>query len=209
MSGLLDLYLVTDSGLCGPRGVVATVSAAVRGGVTLVQVREPTMTTRELCALVRAVQLALAGSGVPLVVNDRLDVALATGADGVHLGQSDLPPLDARRLGGPELIIGLSVSTTQQVREACALPPGTVDHLGVGPVWATATKTEAAAPLGLAGTAALVALSTLDCVAIGGISTARSGSVRATGVQGIAVVSAVCAAADPAQAAADLGGSRS
>lgn len=209
MSGLLDLYLVTDSGLCGPRGVVATVSAAVRGGVTLVQVREPTMTTRELCALVRAVQLALAGSGVPLVVNDRLDVALATGADGVHLGQSDLPPLDARRLAGPELLIGLSVSTTQQVQEACALPTGTVDHLGVGPVWATATKTEAAAPLGLAGTAALVALSTLDCVAIGGISAANAASVRATGVEGIAVVSAVCAAADPAQAAADLRGSRS
>ncbi len=208
MSGLLHLYLVTDSGLCGPRGVPATVAAAVRGGVTLVQVREPGATTRELCALVRAVQEVLTGTGVPLVVNDRLDVALATGADGVHLGQSDLPPLDARRIAGPDLLIGLSVSTAEQVVDAGALPAGTVDHLGVGPVWATATKTEAAAPLGVAGTAALVALSTLGCVAIGGIGPTNAASVRATGVRGIAVVSAVCAAADPELAAAALRGDR-
>lgn len=208
MTGPLDLYLVTDSGLCGPRGVPATVAAAVRGGVSLVQVREPGATTRELCTLVRAVQAVLAGTGVPLVVNDRLDVALATGADGVHLGQSDLPPLDARRLAGPDLLIGLSVSTAEQVTKACALPTGTLDHLGVGPVWATATKTEAAAPLGLAGTAALVALSSLDCVAIGGIGPANVASVRATRTQGVAVVSAVCAAADPEQAAAALRGDR-
>ena len=200
----LTLYLVTDGGLCGDRGVVETVRAALAGGVTAVQVREPRATTRELCALSTAVHEVLAGSGVPLVVNDRLDVALAVGAEGVHLGQSDLDPEDARRIGGPDLLIGLSVSTLEQVAHAGALPPGILDHLGVGPVQATATKPEAAAPLGLSGTARLVAASALPCVAIGGVGPANATAVRATGVAGLAVVSAICTAPDPAAAAAAL-----
>jgi thiamine-phosphate pyrophosphorylase len=204
VSDYLDLYLVTDTGLCGSRGVVETVRAAVNGGVSAVQVREPSATTRQLHALALAVHEVLEGTGVPMIVNDRLDVALAVGAAGVHLGQSDLPVEDARRLAGPGFLIGLSVSTAEQVAQACALAPGTVDHLGVGPVFATATKPEAAAPLGLAGTAELVALSTLPCVAIGGIGTANAADVRATGVAGIAVVSAVCSAPDPAAAAVAL-----
>lgn len=200
MTGYLDLYLVTDTGFCGPRGVVETVRAAVKGGVSAVQVRAPGVTTRELYAMARAVREVLDGTGVPMIVNDRVDVALAVGAQGVHLGQGDLPVEDARRLG-PDLLIGLSVSTPEQVAQACALPPGTVDHLGVGPVFATATKPEAATPLGVAGTAELVALSTLPCVAIGGIGTANAAEIRATGVAGLAVVSAICAAPDPAAAA--------
>jgi thiamine-phosphate pyrophosphorylase len=165
----LTLYLVTDSALCGERGVLETVRAALPGGVTAVQVREPGATTRELCALSRAVHEVLAGTGVPLIVNDRLDVALAVGAEGVHLGQSDLDPADARRLGGAGLLIGLSVSTPEQVAHAAARPAGTLDYLGVGPVHATTTKPEAAAPLGLDGTRQLVAASPLPCVAIGGV----------------------------------------
>ena len=199
----LDLYLVTDSALCGPRGVVETVRRALPGGVTAVQVREPRATTRELCALSRELLAVLAGTGVPLLVNDRLDVALAVGAQGVHLGQSDLPAEGAHRVA-PELLLGLSVSTPEQAAAA----PDWLDYLGVGPVRATATKPEAAAPLGLAGTAALVAAARVPCVAIGGIGPANAAEVRSTGVAGIAVVSAVCAADDPAAAAAALRGRR-
>lgn len=200
----LDLYLVADSTLCGPRGLVTTVAAAVAGGVTLVQLREPGASTRELCRLGTALQEVLADAGVPLVVNDRVDVALAIGAAGVHLGQSDLDVRTARRLVGDDLVIGLSVSTAGQVAEAARLPAGTVDHLGIGPVFATATKPKAAAPLGLAGTAELRAATALPCVAIGGIGPANLEAVRATGVDGVAVVSAICAADDPAAAAARL-----
>ena len=197
----LDLYLVTDTALCGPRGVVETVRRALPGGVSAVQVRDPRATTRELCALSRALLEVLAGTGVPLLVDDRLDVALAVGAQGVHLGQSDLPAEDAHRIA-PELLLGLSVSTAAQV----ALAPDWLDYLGVGPVHATPTKPEAAAPLGLEGTAALVGQARVPCVAIGGIGPANAAAVRATGVAGLAVVSAVCAADDPASAAAALRG---
>jgi len=204
----LSLYLVADTGLCGDRGVVSTVRAAVRGGATAVQVREPLATTRELLALAEAVHAALAGTGVPLLVNDRLDVALAVGAEGVHLGQSDLPVPHARRVAGPDLLIGLSVSTFDQVAQAQAWPPGTVDYLGVGPVYATATKPKAPPALGLARTAALAAAATLPCVAIGGITGGNAVSVWETGVAGLAVVSAVCAVPDPQAAAAELHAAR-
>lgn len=202
----LTLYLVTDSALCGGRGVVDTVRAAVAGGVTAVQVRETTAGTRELCTLTRAVHETLAGSGVPLFVNDRLDVALAVGTEGVHLGQGDLPAVDARRIAGPDLLIGLSVSTPAQVAEAGALPPGCVDYLGVGPVFATATKPRAATPLGLDTTARVALASALPTVAIGGIDASNVDAVRATGVDGVAVVSAVCTAPDPSEAARGLRG---
>lgn len=195
----LGLYLVTDTALSGDRGVVETVRQALPGGVTAVQVREPHATTRELCALSRALLEVLAGTGVPLLVNDRLDVALAVGAQGVHLGQSDLPAEDAHRIA-PDLLLGLSVSTPAQVAAA----PDWLDYLGVGPVRATATKPEAAAPLGLAGTAALARQARVPCVAIGGIGSENAAAVRGTGVAGIAVVSAICAAADPRAAAAEL-----
>lgn len=195
----LDLYLVTDRVLCGARGVVETVRQALPGGVSAVQVREPHATTLELCALSRALLQVLDGTGVPLLVNDRLDVALAVGAHGVHLGQSDLPVGDARRIA-PDLLVGLSVSTPGEVASA----PTWLDYLGVGPVEPTATKPEAARPLGLEGTADLVRQARVPCVAIGGIGPANAAAVRATGVAGIAVVSAICAAPDPRAAAAAL-----
>jgi thiamine-phosphate pyrophosphorylase len=199
----LSLYLVADSGLCGERGVVATVQAAVQGGVSVVQVREPQATTRELCRLAEAVHNSLAGTGVPLFVNDRLDVALAIGAEGVHLGQSDLPPDAARRIA--DVLIGVTVSNPAEVATVRGWPVGTVDYLGLAPVFATATKPEAGPGLGLSGTAELrSAAGDLACVAIGGITAANVDQVRATGVSGVAVVSAICAAADPRSAAAAL-----
>ncbi|WP_432492683.1 thiamine phosphate synthase [Kineococcus gypseus] len=197
-----SLYLVTDSALCGPRGVPAVVRAAVAGGVDAVQVREKGASDRDLLALVRAVQEVLEGTGVPLLVDDAVDVALVAGADGVHLGQSDLPAEDVRRLLGPQMLLGLSVSTVEQAR---AVPPGVVDHLGVGPVHATPTKTDAAAPLGAGGVRAVVeAAAGTPCVAIGGIGAANLHELRGTGVAGVCVVSAVCAAPDPRAAASAL-----
>ena len=135
------LHLVTDSALCGPRGVLAVVEAAVRGGVRVVQLREKTLPTRAFVERARALKALLAPRGVPLIVNDRLDVALASGADGVHLGQDDLSPEDVRRWL-PHALVGLSIERAEQLAEAERLP---VDYYGASPVFATTTKTDTAA----------------------------------------------------------------
>ncbi len=202
----LSTYLVTDPDLCGERGVMDTVVAAVEGGVTVVQLRDKDASARSLCRLATALLRVLEGTDVPLVVNDRLDVALASGAEGVHLGQNDLAAEDARRLAGPGFVIGLSVSTHEEMTAANALPEGTVDYLGLSPVFATPTKTDTKDALGLDGVAALRRRTDLPCVAIGGIHAGNAAAVRGTGVEGVAVVSAICAAADPAAAAAALEG---
>lgn len=194
------LYLVTDTGLCGPRGVPAVVRAAVAGGVSAVQVRAKDGGDRERLALVRAVQDVLRGTGVALIVDDAVDIALIAGADGVHLGQSDLPAAEVRRLA-PDLLLGLSVSTPAQ---AAAVDPAVVDYLGVGPVRATATKPDAAAPLGPEGLRAVVAAAPVPCVAIGGIHPDNLDALRGSGIAGFCVVSEVCAAADPEAAARAL-----
>ena len=200
----LSLHLVTDRALCGGRGVPATVAAAVHGGVSVVQLRDKDATAREAVALAEELLRLLAGTGVPLVVDDRLDVALAVGAAGVHLGQSDLPVEHARRLGGPGFLVGLSASTPVELEAAAALPAGTVDYLGVGPVFTTATKPSAPPGIGLETTAELVSGTALSCVGIGGIDPGNAAAVWATGLDGLAVVSALCAAPDPAAAAAEL-----
>ncbi|MGY1704192.1 thiamine phosphate synthase [Geodermatophilus sp. SYSU D00697] len=202
------LYLVTDTGLSRPRPVADVVRAAVAGGVTAVQVRDKTASRRELLELTRSVQAALADRrDVPVVVNDAVDVALLAGAGGVHVGQDDLPPAEVRRLLGPGVVLGLSVTCAADLDAALALPPGTVDLVGIGPVWATPTKPDAAPGLGLEGTGALTSAARaagLVAVAIGGIDAARAAKVAATGVDGICVVSAICGAADPAAAARAL-----
>ncbi len=198
------LYLVTDTALAGARGVPDVVRAAVAGGVTAVQVRDKTASRRELYQLTLAVREVLV-PGVALVVNDAVDVALLAGADGVHVGQSDLPAAEVRALIGPDRLLGLSVGTDDELAAALALPPGTLDVVGLGPVWATPTKPEAATALGPGGVAALAgkaAAGGLRSVAIGGISPERAAAV--TGVDGICVVSAICAAPDPAAAARRL-----
>jgi thiamine-phosphate pyrophosphorylase len=201
----LSLYLVLDQELCGDRSVLATVQAGVRGGVSVVQVREPRASTRQLCRIAEVVLGGLAGTGVPLVINDRVDVALAVGAQGVHLGQDDLPAAAARRIAGPDLVIGVSVGTRAQVDEVLALDAGTVDYLGISPVFGTPTKPEAGPGVGLDGARALIAAAGgIPCVGIGGIGVANAGTVWDTGVHGLAVVSAICAAADPEAAAAAL-----
>lgn len=193
------LYLVTDTALCGARGVPAVVEQALDGGVTVVQVRDPHASARELVALTRAVLTVVSGR-VPVIVNDRVDVAVAAGADGVHVGQSDLDPVSVRAIA-PDLIVGLSVTT---LPEAVAAQEQPVDYLGAGPVFATPTKSYAAAPIGVDGLAAICAASSLPVLAIGGLSAEHAPAVRRAGAAGVCVVSALCAADDPRSAAAAL-----
>jgi thiamine-phosphate pyrophosphorylase len=199
------LYLVTDTQLSRPRPVADVVRAAVAGGVTTVQVRDKTAPRRDLLELTRSVQTALVDRpDVALWVNDAVDVALLAGVDGVHVGQDDLPPAEVRALLGPGRLLGFSVSSVAELDVARALPPGTVDLVGIGPVWTTPTKPDAGAALGpggvrtLAGAARAAGFTT---VAIGGIDATRAAEVAATGVDGICVVSDICAAADPAESA--------
>jgi thiamine-phosphate pyrophosphorylase len=197
----LGVYLVTDRPALLGRALLDVVAAAVAGGASMVQLREKTASTREFVELARAVLGVTRPRGVPLLINDRLDVALAAGADGVHVGQDDMHPRDVRALLGPEALIGLSVTGEDEARGAIGLP---VDYLGAGPVFATATKKDAGAPQGLAGLSRMVALAQVPVVAIGAITLDNAASVMATGVAGLAVVSAVCSAVDPATAAAAL-----
>ncbi len=202
------LYLVTDDALCAPRSVPEVVAAAVRGGVTAVQVRAKGAGDRDLLALVRAVQRVLADRrDVAVVVDDAVDVALLAGADGVHLGRADLPAREVRARVGPGLLVGLSVGSQAEMDAALALPAGTLDLVGLGPVWPTATKAGATTGIGLEVLASLAARARavgLTTAAIGGIDATRAPSVRAAGVDGLCVVSAVCAAPDPGAAARAL-----
>ena len=195
------LYLVTDRGLARGRAIAWVVEAAVRGGATAVQLREKSCDTREFVELGRELKKLLGPREVPLIVNDRVDVALAIGADGVHIGQQDMDYESARRLMGPDAIIGLSIETVEQARASAAFG---VDYLGVGPVFATGTKLDAAPPLGVAGLAEIRAISRHAIVAIGGMGLENARQAIESGADGVAVVSAICAADDPERSARKL-----
>lgn len=198
----LKLYLVTDRGLCPEgRSLVQTVKEAVEGGVTMVQLREKDIDTRTFIEEALELKALLGPLGVPLIINDRVDVALASDADGVHIGQSDMPYAIARRLLGPDRIIGLSVENMDQVAQADALD---VDYIGVSPVFATPTKTDTARPFGLEGLREAVRITKHPTVAIGGMNALTAADVMAAGTDGIAVVSAIIAAPDPRAAAEEL-----
>ncbi|MCC7496493.1 MAG: thiamine phosphate synthase [Bryobacterales bacterium] len=193
-----SLYLVTDRGQMGGRDLVNVVEAAARGGVTVVQLREKDASTREFIELARRLKPMLADLGVPLIINDRVDVALATGADGVHLGRNDMDYATARRLLGPEALIGISVETGNQQA------PASADYLGVSPIFDTPTKRDTAPAWGLEGLRRLRAQVTQPLVAIGGIHLENARLVMEAGADGIAVVSAICTAEDPEEAAREL-----
>lgn len=195
------LYLVTDPGLCRGRALVEVVAQAVRGGVTLVQLRDKQAAGRALLEQVRELKDALAPLGVPLIVNDRVDVAVAAEAAGCHVGQADLPPREARTLLGPTPLLGLSLDQIEQARVA---DPGGLDYLAFGPFATTGTKADAGAPIGPAGIAAVRELCPLPLVAIGGIEAPNVGAAIEAGADGVAVVSAIMAAEDPEAAAREL-----
>ena len=159
------LCLVTDRDLARGRPLVEVVSRAVMGGVTMVQLREKAATTRAFIEEARALKSVLAGKGVPLIVNDRVDIALAVGADGVHVGQHDMPVETVRSLVGPGMMVGLSITDEAQMDRADA---EAADYLGIGPVHPQKTKPDASAPLGLGGFARLRRLTKKPVLAIGG-----------------------------------------
>jgi thiamine-phosphate pyrophosphorylase len=196
-----SLYLVTDRALAQGRELVDIVHAAVRGGVRVVQLRDKDASSRAALGQAQALKALLDPLGVPLIVNDRIDLALACGAAGVHLGQDDLPCDLARQLVGHDLIIGVSVSTPEEARRATREG---ANYLGVSPVFDTPTKVDTPKATGLAGLAAIRAATDLPLIAIGGISLSKVAVVVAGGADGIAVVSAIMAAEDPEMAARAL-----
>ena len=197
----LRLYLVTDQASAGGRTLADVVAAAVQGGVSCVQLREKQLNTRDFVAQALVMKALLTPLNIPLVINDRIDVALACAAQGVHLGQGDMPVAQARRLLPPEVFIGWSVETMEDVVRSASLP---VDYLGVSPIHATPTKTDTQVPWGLDGLRQVRSATALPLVAIGGIHAGNAQAVMSAGADGLAVVSALCAAADPCAAAAAL-----
>jgi thiamine-phosphate pyrophosphorylase len=192
----LAVYFVTPDG-CPDELVLA----AARGGATLVQLRDKRATDAEMIAQARRLRPALAALDVKLIVNDRIEVALAAGADGLHVGQSDGDPRAMRAALPAGRILGLSIDAAAQLAD---IPEECVDYVGVGPLRATASKPDHAAPLGLDGLAAIVAAAPVPAVAIGGVGLADIPALKACGCAGVAVVSAISAAADPEAAARAL-----
>jgi thiamine-phosphate pyrophosphorylase len=197
----LSLYLVTDRTLSYGRDIEWIVEEAVKGGVTMVQLREKDCSTRDFIELAIHLKKTLSSHHIPLIINDRLDVALAANADGLHIGQSDMPYKMARHLFGKNKIIGLSVENMEQARQANNID---VDYIGISPVFNTTTKTDISVPFGLEGIREVMSFSKHPTVAIGGVNLSNTANIMEAGANGIAVVSAICSANNPKQAALDL-----
>ncbi|MDJ0324343.1 thiamine phosphate synthase [Cryobacterium sp. PH31-AA6] len=202
------VYLVTDTALCGELGVVDTVRAAVKGGIRVVQIRDKTASNLDFYDLVMRTADAV-GDQTLLLVNDRVDVFLAArsaGAKvhGMHIGQSDMSPLQMRRIVGADGVIGLTVNTVAHIADAHRLPENTVDYFGVGVIRPSATKPDHPRPLGVVGFRALAGLTSLPCAAIGGITVADMPILRRAGAVGAAVVSAICGTPHPEASAKAL-----
>jgi thiamine-phosphate pyrophosphorylase len=202
------LYALLDPERAGGHDLAALGHEVVAGGATLVQLRDKHGSTRRLIEETRAIKTALAGSGVPVLVNDRVDVALAAGADGVHVGQDDMPAAEARRLLGRSAVIGLSVKT---IAQAQAAPLEALDYVCVGGVFVTTSKDNASAPIGIAGLRNLLAVlraraRDFPVGAIAGIDETNAGEVVSAGADGVAVISALSLAPDPTEAARRLRG---
>jgi thiamine-phosphate pyrophosphorylase len=196
-----SLYLVTDRGLARGRTTLEIVQAAVRGGVTVVQLREKECDTREYIEQALTLKEFLTTRGIPLIINDRVDVAQAVAADGIHLGQSDMPLTMAKKILGDSMIIGISA---ESLRDAVEAEKGGADYLGISPIYTTPTKTDTAPPLGLEGLKEIRKTVKLPLVGIGGLNNDNSADVIRHGADGVAVVSAIVAADDPEAAAKEL-----
>jgi thiamine-phosphate pyrophosphorylase len=197
----LLLYLVTDPVICGSRGIIPVCREALDAGVRFLQLRDKSASTRELIdTAVRLARLAESFGSV-FVVNDRVDVAMASGAMGVHLGDDDMPPALARRILGPRALIGVSVRTREGAERAWL---DGADYLAANIVFSTPTKPDRREPLGIPGVTALAECTPLPLVAIGGINRENAAGVMAAGASGVAVVSAIMGAADPGEAAREL-----
>jgi thiamine-phosphate pyrophosphorylase len=192
---------VTDGGQTAGRDLVQVLSAALQAGVRAVQLREKTLDTRDLCRLTERLLPSIRAAGARLLINDRADVALALHADGVHLTRRSLPPAEARRLLGPDRLIGVSCHSVADVADAAA---GGADFVVFGPVYETPSKLRYGPPVGLDSLRRARALCPLPLLAIGGITADRVAAVMEAGADGVAAISAVLSAADPAAAAGAL-----
>lgn len=188
----LRLYLCTDRLLALGRPIAEALEEAVAGGVTMVQIREKDASTREFYEVALQIKEIVARHRIPLVVNDRADIALAIGADGLHLGQSDMPLAAARRLVGPGMFIGISASTPALALEA---QRGGADYLGVGAVFPTDSKSDVGV-IGLAGLREVCAAVDIPVVAIGGIGPQNAAEAMGAGADGVAVISAIFSQVD-------------
>ncbi len=200
-AGDLAVYLVTDPRMGLERGLVETVRLALKAGVRAVQLRDKQASTRKLMEDASALLDLCRSHGALLLVNDRVDVAMGVGADGVHLGQDDMRADTARRLMGQEAVIGVSVRTPD---EAVRAGGNGADYMAANLVYATATKTDLPEPLGPRGVGELRKACGLPLVAIGGIDAENAEEVISAGADGLAVVSAIMAADDPGAAASAL-----
>lgn len=196
-----SLYVVTDAKLSRGRSHRQVVQAAIRGGATIVQYREKSATTLRMVMEALELRELCRRYSVPLIVNDRIDVALAVDADGVHVGQDDMPASMARKLIGRDKILGVSAENVEQALTAIA---DGADYLGVGAIFATATKPDAGKPIGLKGLEKIVRQSTIPVVGIAGINASNAASVIRAGASGVAVVSAIVGADDVHAAAREL-----
>lgn len=197
----LRLYLLADASLVPVESLSQVVAAAIRGGVTAVQLRAKAATTLELLELARNLNALCRDSGVPFIVNDRVDVALAAEADGAHvghIGEEDLSPHDARRLLGAEAIVGVSVGTPQEAHMATSQG---ASYVSAGPMFATSTKSNAGPAAGEALLRSVRAATRLPLVVIGGITPQRSAALFAAGADGVCVGAAIVRAPDPEVAA--------
>ncbi len=197
----LSLYLVTQRGALTMEEFFHVILQSVEGGVRVVQLREKEASARKLCELATRLLVVLKPLGIPLIINDRVDVAYAIKADGVHLGQSDLKPAAARAILGKEAIIGLSVETLDQVIDAANEE---VDYLAASPLFSTLTKTDCGTPWGLEGLKQLCSISAHPVIAIGGIDASNIADVFQCGAVGAAVVSSIFNAPCPKTAAMAL-----
>jgi thiamine-phosphate pyrophosphorylase len=202
----LRLNAIVDPQRAGGRGVLELARAVAEGGATLVQLRDKSGEARAMIETARAIKAALAPFAVPFVVNDRVDVALAAAADGVHLGPDDMTVEDARALLGRDAIVGASIKT---VEAAEAVPIDLIDYAGVGGVYATLSKEQKSAPIGAEGFARIVSVlrrrvPKLPVVGIAGIDATNAAAVIAAGADGIAVISALALVPDPQAAARAL-----
>lgn len=195
------IYLVTDEAASLGRPVSKVVSEAVTAGVSCVQLREKECDTHPFLERALKLKRLLKKTGIPLIINDRIDIALASGADGVHIGQSDMPYDTTRKLMGPGAIIGLSVETWEDVQTAQDMD---VDYIGVSPVYSTPTKTDTKSPWGIDGLKKIRMYSRHPLVAIGGLDASNCEKVIQAGADSIAVVSAICSARDIFSAARQL-----
>ncbi|MBP7332634.1 MAG: Thiamine-phosphate synthase [Firmicutes bacterium ADurb.Bin373] len=196
-----SLYLVTDRGMLGGKNLYKAVEEAVRGGVTLLQLREKDVGSGEFYNIAVEMKKLAGLYRTPLIINDRLDIALAVDADGLHIGQEDLPLEVARKLLGPGKILGYSVSNQA---EAVYGEENGADYLGAGPVYHTGSKEVAIEPIGPAGLKRIKESVSIPVVGIGGIGIANIGEVKESGIAGISVISAILARRDIEEAAREL-----